>query len=76
MSIRASLAVDPEQPLAWVNLGVALSGNGDQGAAREAYQEALNLNPREALAHFNLGNSLQLAQRYDEAAGTSSSHAP
>lgn len=67
-AIRASLAVDPEVPLAWVNLGIALSGQGDIAGARSAYEEALRLNPFEPLAWFNLGNDLQRAQRYDEAA--------
>ena len=67
-SLRASLASDPQQPLAWVNLGVALAGNGDPAGAREAYAEALALNPHEALAHFNLGNWFQRAERYEEAA--------
>lgn len=66
-AIRESLAIDPVQPLAWVNLGIALSGNGDPVGARGAYEEALVLNPHEALAHFNLGNAHQRAGRMEEA---------
>jgi len=66
-AIRGSLAVDPSQPLAWVNLGIAQAGSGDPAAAREAYERALTLNPHEPLAHFNLGNALQGAGRYEEA---------
>jgi tetratricopeptide (TPR) repeat protein len=69
-AIRGSLAADPEQPLAWVNLGIALAGSGDPGQAREAYEEALRLNPYEALAHFNLGNAYQAAERYEDAAAS------
>jgi len=67
-AIRRSLAAEPEQPLAWVNLGIALAGSGDPGGARQAYGEALLLNPYEALAHFNLGNTYQAAERYEDAA--------
>lgn len=67
-AIRRSLAADSRQPLAWVNLGIALTGNGDAAGAREAYDEAIRLNPHEALAHFNLGNYFQQAARYEEAA--------
>jgi tetratricopeptide (TPR) repeat protein len=67
-TIRQSLAVDAGQPLAWVNLGIALAGQGDPAGALAAYEEAIRLNPYEALAHFNLGNSLQRAQRYEDAA--------
>lgn len=67
-AIRRSLAVDAAQPLAWVNLGIALTESGDVAGARAAYDEALALNPHEALAHFNLGNAHQRAERYEEAA--------
>lgn len=66
--IRQSLAAEPSQPLAWVNLGIALAGNGDPGGAREAYEEAIRLNPHEAVAWFNLGNAHQSAGRNSEAA--------
>jgi tetratricopeptide (TPR) repeat protein len=69
-ALRSSLAADREQPLAWVNLGIALAGSGDPAGAREAYEEALRLNPYEALAHFNLGNTYQLAERYEDAAAS------
>lgn len=66
-TIRQSLAADDQQPLAWVNLGIALTGDGDAAGARQAYERALALNPHEALAHFNLGNFFQQAGRYEEA---------
>jgi len=69
-AIRRSLERDPDQPLAWVNLGIALAGAGDPVGARDAYREALGLNPAEALAHFNLGNAHQLAGRMEEAASS------
>lgn len=55
--LQQSLAQKPEQPLAWVNLGIARASLGDVPGAREAYQEAIGLNANEALAHFNLGNT-------------------
>jgi tetratricopeptide (TPR) repeat protein len=67
-ALRRSVAADSLQPLAWVNLGVALVGAGDLAGAREAYGDALRVNPYEALAHFNLGNVEQRAGRLAEAA--------
>jgi tetratricopeptide (TPR) repeat protein len=67
-AIGQSLVADPDQPLAWVNLGIAQAGNGDPEAARTSYESALQLNPHEPLAHFNLGNAHQRAQRHEEAA--------
>lgn len=67
-ALRRSVAADSLQPLAWVNLGVALAGAGDPAGAREAYGAALRINPHEALAHFNLGNVEQRAGRLAEAA--------
>lgn len=67
-TIRQSLAADPNQPLAWVNLGIALSGNGDPRGARDAYGEAIRLNPHEAVAWFNLGNTEQQSGRMADAA--------
>ena len=70
VAIRGSLAADSNQPLAWVNLGIALARNGDPAGAREAYEAALRLNPHEALAHFNLGNMHQQAGRLEAAAAS------
>lgn len=67
-AIERSLAVDPQQPLAWVNLGLARANNGNPAGAREAFEESIRLNPHESLAHFNLGNALQRAERLTEAA--------
>ncbi len=68
VAFRLSLAAEPEQPLTWVNLGIALAGLGDPGGARQAYEESLKLNPHEALAFFNLGNLHRQADRLPEAA--------
>jgi tetratricopeptide (TPR) repeat protein len=67
-AIEQSLEANAQEPLAWVNLGLARANNGDSSAAREAFEEAIRLNPHESLAHFNLGNSLQRAGRLAEAA--------
>ena len=55
--LQQSLAQKPEQPLAWINLGISRAALGDVSGAREAYLEAIQLSPNEALAHFNLGNT-------------------
>ena len=50
---RRSLAADPEQPVAWVNLGLALEQTDDVSGATQAYERAVALYPDEALAHLN-----------------------
>ena len=66
--LRLSLSIEQSHPLTWVNLGIALAGEGDPAGARQAYEQAISLNPHEALAHFNLGNLHRRADRLDEAA--------
>ena len=39
-----------------MNLGIALSSQGDKAGAEAAYRRALQLNAHEPLAWFNLGN--------------------
>ena len=65
--LQQSLAQKPDQPLAWVNLGIARAASGDVLGARDAYREALQLNASEALAHFNLGNTYRQAEDLERA---------
>ena len=67
-ALRLSLSIEQSHTLTWVNLGIALAGQGDPAGARQAYEQAISLNPHEALAHFNLGNLHRRADRLDDAA--------
>lgn len=57
-SYQESIALDGTDPLAWVNLGIALGALGDTTASIEALSRAVTLNPAEPLGWFNLGNIL------------------
>lgn len=50
----SSLAAAPQNPRAWNNLGVARWHARDVPGARQAFQEALRLDPRYGLAQANL----------------------
>jgi serine/threonine-protein kinase len=56
---RAALAVRPDSPGAYVNLGNALQAKGDLSGAVAAFRKAIDLQPGYAMAHTNLGNALQ-----------------
>jgi tetratricopeptide (TPR) repeat protein len=55
---RAALAVRPDAPVVYTNLGSALYHKGRLDDAIRAYRRALALAPRLALAHTNLGLAL------------------
>lgn len=48
---------------AWNQLGILLRRQGQFAEAEKAYQQALNLNPDYALAHYNLGVLYDLYQQ-------------
>jgi Flp pilus assembly protein TadD len=54
------LELDPENPTHWTNAGVLHLRAGDKIAAEAAYRKALQINPREAGALFNM---VSLSQR-------------
>ena len=59
----------PERiPIAYNNLGVALSAKGNTIEAATRYREAIKLEPETAETHFNFGNLLRKEEYYDEAA--------
>ena len=64
---RAALALTPQDPVAWLKLGNALTRKRDPEAARDAYQRALVLDPGLGAAHNGLGAAL-MALGHDEAA--------
>ena len=53
-AFHRALAVDPELPEVYVNLGTALSRAGEQAAAIDALRNAIRLAPDLAAAHNNL----------------------
>jgi serine/threonine protein kinase/tetratricopeptide (TPR) repeat protein len=56
--LTAAVALRPDSPGAYLNLGVALGKQGKVDDAIAAYRRALELAPRSALAYYNLGNAL------------------
>lgn len=64
--LRQAVAIDPELPGAWVNLGVALRRSGDMEAAEAAYRRALEIDPEEASAYQNLAALLSFRGRHAE----------
>jgi tetratricopeptide (TPR) repeat protein len=49
----------PAHPMAHGNLGYVLSEKGDLEGARDSYQNALKINPRDAWTHCSLGTVFQ-----------------
>jgi tetratricopeptide (TPR) repeat protein len=72
--IGEAVARDGQSPTAWYYRGEVLrllySAEGKLEAAEEAFDEALRLDPRAALAHNGRGNVLFAQQRYREAAAS------
>lgn len=69
--LREALKVNEQNPYAHNSLGVALREQGDFEQAKTHYQRAIELDPRYARAHFNMGvlaelymQDLQLALRH------------
>lgn len=62
--LRAALAADPRQALAWSNLGRCLNERKAWAEADEALDRALALDPREFEALFNRGRARFELKRY------------
>jgi tetratricopeptide (TPR) repeat protein len=65
-----SVAIDPENPLAWLNLGTAQALYGDYGAGIESLKKALALDPKLAMAYANLGEIYFKTEHFQEALET------
>lgn len=50
-----ALKINPQNPFAWNQRGVAFRAQGKFKDARAAYEKALAIDPQYAKAHFNLG---------------------
>jgi tetratricopeptide (TPR) repeat protein len=57
---RAAIQIDPKNPEALNNLGVALLDHGQAADAREVLAEAVRSSPNSASAHNNLGNAFRV----------------
>ena len=57
----------PEHPFAWKVLAVVLKLTGRINESLVASQKSVQLNPQDAEAHNNLGNTLNELERLDEA---------
>jgi Tfp pilus assembly protein PilF len=58
-ALRSAVAIDPNIPEAWANLGNELGNDHQYDEAMVCYQKALKLRPDFADAHCNLGALLQ-----------------
>ena len=57
--LRKAIAINPNYPEAYNNLGNALKNQGNLYAAINAYRQALAMKPHYPEAYFNLGNALK-----------------
>jgi eukaryotic-like serine/threonine-protein kinase len=65
---REAIRLQPDSVRAWSNLGVLLCEvKHDAGAAAEAFRQAIQLDPENAPAHYNLANALEAKGQDDEA---------
>jgi hypothetical protein len=64
---RRAVALNPDMPEAWLNLGNALKEGGQLDEAVAAYRRAVAVKPGYALGHSNLGYLLREKGRLDEA---------
>lgn len=65
---QQSVAIEPNDYLAFYNLSLALLEVGDRPGAKSALEKALEVNPRYRNGHFNLAMLAVEEGRYDEAA--------
>jgi predicted O-linked N-acetylglucosamine transferase (SPINDLY family) len=64
---RSAIALDPRQPAAHNNLGLALEASGQGSEAERAFRAALELGPEIAEIHANLGDVLRRRSAWEEA---------
>ena len=62
-----ALEIDPENPQAFNNMGVALRAQGDFHAAVASYRCAIAISSGDPGSHSNLGNALRALGRHPEA---------
>ena len=65
---REAIRLQPDSVHAWSSLGVLLCEvKHDATAAAEAFRQAIQLDPENGPAHYNLANALQAEGQADEA---------
>jgi Tfp pilus assembly protein PilF len=64
--LRLLLALLPDQPLVYANLGTLLQTTGDPDSAIAVYRRAIALDPGNAVAQVNLGTALMTKGDYAE----------
>ncbi len=65
--LQAALALHPEVALLWIYQGTLMRQQGHLDSAEERHRTAIQLEPNEAQAHFQLAIDLQQQQRMPEA---------
>lgn len=66
-ALRASLKINPGQPLSYNNLGLYLRKQGEEEWAEKSYQQAILINPHYGKAYYNLGKLYSDQNRMEEA---------
>jgi tetratricopeptide (TPR) repeat protein len=65
--VNEGLALAPDDPDLLATKGLILAENGNPAGAEELYRRALDLKPRDVVAHNGLGLILQNRRQYDDA---------
>ncbi len=66
-AFEEAVIIDPEDELAYVNMGNLLDQLGRKKDAEEAYRKAIAIEPGNARSHYNLGLLFEEENRLDEA---------
>jgi len=64
---RRALIIEPENPLLWLNLGIAQQKTGDYEEALECYQRAVNIDDEMADAWSSMGLIYYEIEQFDSA---------
>lgn len=62
-----AIALAPEFPQGYLNLGIVLAAAGDREGAMDAYSKALSLDATNAFVYYNMGCLAYDGQKYEEA---------
>ena len=65
--LKIAIDLDPDYPLAYFNLGIALKKKGDLNSSIKAFQKAIDLNPNFSEAFNSLGNVFKEKDDLDSA---------
>lgn len=66
-ALRRAAELSPENPGAWMTLGLALRAQGDLAGAADSYHQALDLSPDYATAWTTLGEILKRMAKVEDA---------